>query len=53
MLRQKGGHQRDPQEELNQDKASYQEAQESLSLPVQGTRRESKNSRTNDRGRVH
>ena len=36
MLRQKGGHQRDPQEAVNQDEASHQEAQESPSLPMQG-----------------
>ena len=35
VLRQKGGHQRDPQEAVNQGKASHQEAQESLGLPVQ------------------
>ena len=30
MLRQKGGHQRDPQEAVNQDEGSHQEAQGSL-----------------------
>ena len=39
MLRQKGGRQRDPQDALNQGKASHQEGQESLSLPVQGNQK--------------
>ena len=44
MLRQRGGHQRDPQEAVNQ-KVSIS--------PCKGTRRESKNSRTHGRGKVH
>ena len=50
MLRQKGGHQRDPQEPVNQEKASHQKVSVS---PCKETRRESKNSRTHGRGRVH
>ena len=38
MLSKKVGHQRDPQEAVNQGEASHQEVshQESISLPMQG-----------------
>ena len=37
MLKQNGSFQRDPKEAVNQGKAGYQDAQQSLSLLVQAT----------------